>query len=67
LIATDRKVLTAAHVISDAVEIIVEFSNGERIGARTVAAATARADVAVLQLERVLSERRGHEVATSAG
>lgn len=52
LIAADGRVLTAAHVISTADHIEVEFLSGERISARVIAAAPA-ADLAMLQLARV--------------
>jgi serine protease Do len=37
LIGSDGKVLTAAHLVHTASEIVVEFLDGERISARVVA------------------------------
>ena len=52
LVSTDGKVLTAAHVVQIADEITVEFVGGETVPAR-VLASEPRADLALLQLERV--------------
>jgi len=45
------RILTAAHVVQDAKGIVVEFSNGEEIGA-SVEASSPGADVALLDLVR---------------
>ncbi len=52
LISDDGKVLTAAHVVDAASDIVVEFSDGNRVRARVVASEP-DADVSLLQLERV--------------
>ncbi|HVE79575.1 MAG TPA: trypsin-like peptidase domain-containing protein [Gemmatimonadaceae bacterium] len=52
LVSSDGKVLTAAHVVQTADRVAVEFSDGVIIPARVVASAP-RADVALLQLQRV--------------
>jgi S1-C subfamily serine protease len=52
LVSPDGKVLTAAHVVQIADEITVEFVGGETVPAR-VLASEPRADLALLQLERV--------------
>jgi len=52
LISPDGKVLTAAHVVQIADEILVEFLGGESVPARVVAS-EARADLALLQLANV--------------
>jgi len=52
LVSSDGKVLTAAHVVQIADEVAVEFLGGETVPARVVASET-RADLALLQLERV--------------
>jgi serine protease Do len=52
LVSPDGKVLTAAHVVQIADEITVEFVGGETVPARVVASEP-RADLAMLQLERV--------------
>src|SRR5206468_8466505 len=51
LVSADGKVLTAAHVVQTADSIVVQFLNGETMGARVVYSEPA-ADVALLQLER---------------
>jgi S1-C subfamily serine protease len=51
LISEDGKILTAAHVIQAAAQIIVEFPSGEIVRARPVASVPS-ADVALIQLER---------------
>ena len=52
LIATDGKVMTAAHVVHAMDEISVEFLGGETVPARVVASEPA-ADLSLLQLENV--------------
>jgi len=52
LISRDGKVMTAAHVVQVANEIVVTMLSGESIPARVLSAQPA-ADVALLQLERV--------------
>jgi S1-C subfamily serine protease len=52
VISADGKVLTAAHVVQIADEILVEFLSGESVPARVIAA-EAKADLALLQLTRV--------------
>jgi len=52
LVSADGKVLTAAHVVQIADEIVVEFLGGESVPARVVAS-EARADLALLQLASV--------------
>ena len=52
LISKDGKVVTAAHLVQTAEQIVVEFPSGELIPARVVASA-ALADVSLLQLERL--------------
>ncbi len=52
LISADGKVLTAAHVVQIADEVTVEFLGGQTVPARVVASET-RADLALLQLDRV--------------
>ena len=52
LISPDGKVLTAAHVVQTADRVAVEFANGMTVPARVIAAEP-RADVALLQLQRV--------------
>ena len=52
LVSADGKVLTAAHVVQTADRVAVEFANGAIVAARVVASEP-RADVALLQLERV--------------
>jgi S1-C subfamily serine protease len=52
LVSTDGKVLTAAHVVQTADRVAVEFANGVIVPARVVASEP-RADVALLQLQRV--------------
>jgi S1-C subfamily serine protease len=52
LVSADGKVMTAAHVVQTADEITVEFLTGETTRARVIASEP-RADVALLQLERV--------------
>jgi len=52
LISNDGKVMTAAHVVQTADSVTVVFGSGERIDAR-VLASEPRADVALLQLERM--------------
>lgn len=51
LVSEDGKILTAAHVVQAAAQIIVEFPSGEVVRARPVAAVPS-ADVALIQLER---------------
>lgn len=52
LISADGKVLTAAHVVQTADEIVAEFRNGQRVSARILSSDPA-ADVALIQLEKV--------------
>jgi serine protease Do len=52
LITNDGKVLTAAHVVQTADIAIVEFSNGQSIGARVIGT-DVQSDVALLQLTAV--------------
>ena len=52
LISPDGKVLTAAHVVQTADRVAVEFANGMSVPARVIASEP-RADVALLQLQRV--------------
>jgi len=52
LVATDGKVMTAAHVVHTMDEISVEFLGGETVPARVIASEPA-ADLSLLQLERV--------------
>src|SRR6185295_4618041 len=52
LISDDGKVLTAAHVVQSADQVLVEFPDGKLIPAR-VTNSEVYADVALLQLERV--------------
>jgi len=52
LVSPDGRVLTAAHVVQIADEITVEFLGGEAVPARVVASET-KADLALLQLDRV--------------
>lgn len=52
LISADGKVMTAAHVVQAADEILVEFSDGLRVPSRVLASET-EADVALLQLVSV--------------
>ena len=49
LVSADGKVLTAAHVVQIADEVVVEFLSGESVPARVVASET-KADLALLQL-----------------
>ena len=57
LISNDGQVMTAAHVVQAADQVIVHFMNGEKITAR-VLAAEAGADLALLQLERKPTEAK---------
>ena len=70
LVTRDGKVMTAAHVVHTADEIVVEFLSGESVGARVVASEP-EADVSLLQLERVpagaVVARLGDSDATEAG
>lgn len=52
LISADGKVLTAAHVVHTADEIMVEFQSGELIPAKVVSSEPT-ADVALIQLEKL--------------
>jgi serine protease Do len=52
LVSSDGKVLTAAHVVQIADEVNVEFLGGVTVPARVLASET-RADLALLQLDRV--------------
>ena len=52
LIATDGKVMTAAHVVQAMDEISVEFIGGETVPARVIASEPA-ADLSLLQLDHV--------------
>jgi len=52
LISADGKVMTAAHVVQTADRVAVEFANGMSVPARVIGSEV-RADVALLQLERV--------------
>jgi S1-C subfamily serine protease len=51
LISADGKVMTAAHVVQTADEILVEFQDGELVKARVISSEPT-ADVALLQLEK---------------
>lgn len=62
LVSPDGKVLTAAHVVQTADRVAVEFPGGIVVPARVVASVP-RADVALLQLQRVPA---GARVATLA-
>ena len=52
LISSDGKILTAAHVVEGEDRLLVEFANNEWVPARVVSA-SALADVALLQCDRV--------------
>jgi S1-C subfamily serine protease len=52
LISADGKVITAAHLVQTADEIMALFETGELVKAKVVSSEPA-ADVALLQLERV--------------
>jgi serine protease Do len=52
LVSADGKVLTAAHVVQVADRVAVEFADGTTVPARVVSSQP-RADVALLQLQRV--------------
>jgi serine protease Do len=52
LISAGGQVITAAHVVQTADEIVVEFLGGERVGARVIASEP-EADVSLLQLDRL--------------
>lgn len=52
LISADGKVMTAAHVVQTADRVAIEFMDGKLYPARVVSASP-RADVALLQLERM--------------
>lgn len=52
LISADGRVMTAAHVVQAADEVLVEFSDGLRVASRVLASET-KADVALLQLAAV--------------
>ncbi|HSE18651.1 MAG TPA: trypsin-like peptidase domain-containing protein [Pyrinomonadaceae bacterium] len=52
LISSDGKILTAAHVVEGEDRLLVEFANNEWIPARVISA-SAVADVALLQCDRV--------------
>jgi serine protease Do len=52
LISADGKVMTAAHVVHDMDEILVEFLGGELVSARIVASEPA-ADLSLLRLSRI--------------
>ena len=52
LISAEGKILTAAHVVQAADQILIEFFDGQLIPARVIAISTS-ADVALVQLERV--------------
>ena len=54
LVSADGKVITAAHVVHTADEIMVEFQNGELIPAK-VLSSEPTADVALIQLEKLPS------------
>lgn len=49
VLVSDDEVLTAAHVVQTADEVLVEFTTGQRLTARVVASAPA-ADIALLKL-----------------
>jgi S1-C subfamily serine protease len=57
LISGDGQVLTAAHVVQAADQVVVEFHNGETIEAKVISSAP-QADVALLQLARRPSQAR---------
>jgi len=52
LISSDGKILTAAHVVEGEERLVVEFANDEWVPAKVVSA-SATADVALLQCDRV--------------
>jgi serine protease Do len=52
LISSDGKILTAAHVVEGEDRLVVEFANDEWVPAKVVSA-SASADVALLQCDRV--------------
>ncbi|MBM4123738.1 MAG: trypsin-like serine protease [Nitrospira sp.] len=52
LISADGKVMTAAHLVQTADDIMVQFGNGELVKAKVVSSDPS-ADVALLQLEKV--------------
>jgi serine protease Do len=54
LVSPDGKILTAAHVVQIADDITVEFPGGDSVAARVIASEV-KADLAVLQLDRVPS------------
>jgi serine protease Do len=54
LISADGKVMTAAHVVHDMDEILVEFLGGEMVPARVIASEPA-ADLSLLRLGRIPS------------
>jgi serine protease Do len=54
LVSADGKVMTAAHVVHDMDEIVVEFLGGETVPARVIASEPA-ADLSLLRLARIPS------------
>lgn len=64
LISKDGKMMTAAHVVQIADQVMVKFSSGDIIDARVVSSAPF-ADVALLQLDRVPKEIRPAEFGNS--
>ncbi len=52
LVSSDGRVITAAHVVHNADEIVVQFENGEIIPARVVSSSPST-DLALLQLEKM--------------
>ena len=70
VLISDDRVMTAAHVVQTAEEVLVEFPNGQRIPARIVASAPS-ADVALLQLEerpsRTVPARLGNSDSANVG
>ena len=66
LISTGGKILTAAHLVHVASEIIVEFWDGQRMAARVVSSAPG-ADVSVLQADAVPSDAVAVRLADSDG
>jgi len=70
VISEDGLVMTAAHVVQVADEVVVEFLEGERVSAKVVAAASL-ADVALLKLddlpEKIVPAELGNSDGVSIG
>jgi len=64
LISQDGKMMTAAHVVQIADQIMVGFSSGDMIDARVISSAPF-ADVALLQLDRVPEQVKGAKLGNS--